>query len=308
MSDIPKFALAAADIYGTYLPGKAKLVEAGFEIDRGRWRCSAGLSVLLDLSATHVASLLPERTPSALVGDVIDDRRLTALIDAMRAEVQGGCRTGRLYAEGLSIALLGFLSERMPAMLAAPDTSPKSGTGQRLSATGMQRIREYVEQNLASDLSITTLSRLVSPEPLLLRACVQSHCRHIAARAVVVERRIAQAIRLLGNGHSLADIASVVGFSSQSHFNPRVSRENGCNTRTVSRFPDDDQAARIKGPPFHAGIESFLKESERSPLRRPGKLAAVCLSGSCSLHRTFLLFSNSKRSFDPLRLMRVKTH
>ncbi|GAB7522934.1 helix-turn-helix transcriptional regulator [Paraburkholderia sp. 2C] len=205
------------------LPGRTKLVEAGFEIDRGRWRCSSGQSVLIELSMTHIASLLPERPRATLTGDLFSDRRLTALIEAMQAEVQGGCLTGRLYAEGLSIALLGFISERMSPRFIAPDTSTKAGTGQRLSSASMQRIHDYVEQNLASDLSISTLSRLVNLSPYYFARAFKATCG-TSPHGFVIERRIAQAVHLLRRGDSLADIASFVGFSSQSHFS-RVFRE-----------------------------------------------------------------------------------
>jgi AraC family transcriptional regulator len=204
-------------------PGKIKLVEAGFEIDRARWRCSTGLSVLVEMSAAQIVSLLPEQPAVALTGDLIDDRRLTTLVEAMQTEVQGGCRTGRLYAEGLSIALLGFLSERMPSQIADPDVSTKTGAGQRLSAASMRRIRDYVEQNLASDLSVSTLGRLVNLSPYYFARAFKATCG-TSPHGFVVEQRITQAVRLLRSGHSLAHIACTVGFSSQSHFT-RVFRE-----------------------------------------------------------------------------------
>lgn len=221
-------------------PGKVKLVEAGFEIDRGRWRCSSGLSVLIEMSMTKIVSLLPERPHVSLTGDLFDDRRLTTIVEAMRSEVQGGCRTGRLYAEGLSIALLGFLSERLPSRFVDPDVSTKTGTGQRLSAASMRRIRDYVEQNLASDLSVSTLGRLVNLSPYYFARAFKATCG-ISPHSFVVERRIAQAVRLLRSGHSLADVACVVGFSSQSHFS-RVFREK--IGTTPAQFRDSTRTER----------------------------------------------------------------
>lgn len=198
-------------------PGTMHVFEAGFELDRGNWRGSPGVAVSLDLAHEEISRLSPEqpRLRSLNTEIVTTDGALAALVDAMRVEIEGGCPSGRLYAEGLSIALLGYLDTRFSSSSSAPVA--KSRSSQRLTPASIRKVRDYIHQHLTADLSITELGKLLNLSAFhfarLFKASVG-----VSPHRFIVEQRIEQATLLLDSDLPLAEIAVTVGFSSQAHF------------------------------------------------------------------------------------------
>src|SRR6202011_2279523 len=116
-------------------PGGLSVFQAGFEINHSSWACSAGEVIALDLAAQQISRLLPEqsRLPWLSTELLTTDSVLASLIEAMRIEIESGCLSGRLYAEGLSIALLGYLGTRFSTSAQSPDLTTSSRTLQRLT-------------------------------------------------------------------------------------------------------------------------------------------------------------------------------
>jgi len=130
----------------------------------------------------------------------------------IRDEIAGGAASGPVFADSISLALLSHITRRHGFGMGAR----VEGRGQ-LSAVQRERLRELVQQNLASDLSLTSLSGEVGVSPrhfvtLFRRAFGTSPHRY------VIEQRIAAAERMIRSGQrDFAAIALAVGFSSQSH-------------------------------------------------------------------------------------------
>jgi AraC family transcriptional regulator len=113
---------------------------------------------------------------------------------------------------------------------------------ERLPAYTLRRLRDYVENNLAEDLDVTTMANVAALSP--------AHFARAFAATVgmtpfhyVITRRLARAHELLARtDRSALDIALDVGFKTASHFTSRFRREFGVTPREIrpdSRRPDE---------------------------------------------------------------------
>ncbi len=75
----------------------------------------------------------------------------------MRDEVARGAVTGRLYAESLSVALLSYALDQVPF---APDVARGC-----LRDAEQRKLRRYILDHLAEDLSLCDLAALVGRQP-----------------------------------------------------------------------------------------------------------------------------------------------
>jgi AraC family transcriptional regulator len=148
---------------------------------------------------------------SLTTAQVTKDQRLAHLLEAMRAEVEEGCLSGKLYAEAISIALLAYLANRYCA-----STADRSNFS--LSVSQKQQLSDYIRDALAESISVTELAGLVHMSP--------SHFSRVFKTSFgetpyhfVMRQRVEAAKALLSEGAlSATDVASALGFASQSHF------------------------------------------------------------------------------------------
>ncbi|MGH8796097.1 MAG: helix-turn-helix domain-containing protein [Caldimonas sp.] len=208
-------------------PGQVDVFSAGFHMDHGWWDCTPGEVLAVELDPERVHSSLGEEThridmPTRLA---VRDPVLEALFTCMRMEVDSGCTSGRLFAEGLSLALLARVREFY-------DTNEvRRPLNRKLSPRQLQDAVAFIDANLGVDLSIATLARQVSMSPStftkLFKACVGTTPHHF-----VLTRRLQRAEILLCSDAPLSEIALSLGFASQSHFTEAFRRRTG---RTPSR-------------------------------------------------------------------------
>jgi AraC family transcriptional regulator len=208
-------------------PGQVDVFCAGFHMDHGAWDCTPGEVLAVEVD--------PERTRSYLHDDAVAvdpstrlsgrDPVLSRLIDCMRSEVDTGCASGRLFAEGLSLSLLARLSTCYGNGHPAPRPTRK------LSSKQLQETVEFIDAHIGADLSIAALAGQLGLSPYtfsrLFKAKVES-----SPHSFVLSRRIQRAEILLGGSLSLSEIALTVGFASQSHFTEAFRRRTG---RTPSK-------------------------------------------------------------------------
>src|SRR4051812_20671837 len=92
-------------------PGQIDMFSAGFHMDHGWWDCSPGEVLAVDLDPERVHSSFAEETDAIDVRTRLSvrDPVLEALFACIRCEVDSGCASGRLFAEGLSLAVLARL-------------------------------------------------------------------------------------------------------------------------------------------------------------------------------------------------------
>jgi AraC family transcriptional regulator len=93
-----------------------------------------------------------------------------------------------------------------------------------LSDAGMRRVVEFVEENLHRDITLCDLAALVHMGPDVFSRGFKRRLG-IPPHRYLTERRMRHARLLLAaKEHSIAEIALIVGFSSQSHFTTRFGR------------------------------------------------------------------------------------
>lgn len=132
---------------------------------------------------------------------------------ALSAEIEEGYPGGRLYGEALATALMTHLlagySERGPAFNAF-----KGGIGPRR----LRLVLDYIEENLANDLSMAELGAVVEMSPCRF-ARVFREAMGLPPHQFVLRKRIARARAMLeASSIALTEISTSLGFESQSHF------------------------------------------------------------------------------------------
>jgi AraC family transcriptional regulator len=180
-----------------------------------RWTAPAkALVVALDTSfveRTFVDAFDRDSEELPLIVGVADRavQHFAALCDQ---EIADGGAAGRLYTESLATALVVHLFRSHGGN---PHKSPRMIGG--LAPLQLRRVTDYIETRLDQDLGLAELAAL---------ADLSSHHFGQAFKASVgmpphrylIERRIHRAKELLiGSNRPIAEIATSVGFSSQSH-------------------------------------------------------------------------------------------
>jgi AraC family transcriptional regulator len=213
----------------TLAPGQVDVFSAGFHMDHGWWDCTPGEVLALEVD--------PERARSYLHDDVVVDPAtrlavrdpvLERLLACMRSELDTGCASGRLFAQGLSLSLLARLS----ACYGGRETA--SPAVRKLTSRQLRETVDYIDSHIGADLSVAALARHVAMSPYtfskLFKATVET-----SPHRFVLSRRVQRAEVLLGGAQSLSEIALAVGFASQSHFTEAFRRRTGRTPSKVRR-------------------------------------------------------------------------
>lgn len=211
------------DLYSA--PAMFELYGAGYCIDRACWEGVLGEVVGIQFPTPHVNRLLHAEGSGFRLPCVHElfDARVTDLMGALWDEAHDGGPHGRLYADGLSLALLGLLVDVHGACTRTDTRSPV-----RLSPAQRTRVRDYIEQHLAADLSVEQLATLLGMSAAHFSRAFKAGFG-TTPHAYVTEQRLGLACRRLQQDRrtSIADVATEVGFSSQSHFTETFRRRMG---------------------------------------------------------------------------------
>ncbi len=143
---------------------------------------------------------------------VTQDFRLAALLSAMYAEVEGGCPSGRLYGESISVAFLAYLAGKY--------ATPQLPTGREktLSPAEMRTLVRYIRERLVSNISVTELAGLVQMSPSHFARIFKASFGMTPYQFVMRERVAGAKDLFAGTNLSASRVAAEIGFSSQSHF------------------------------------------------------------------------------------------
>ena len=212
-------------------PGQIDIFCAGFRMDHGWWDCTPGEVIAVEID--------PKRTRECLHDDArpVDlatrlatrDPVVERLLACMRAEVESGCASGRLFAEGLSISLLARLGACYGAVCV-----PRRNT-RKLSPHQLNEVIEHIDANLGTDLSVAAIAGRLAMSAYtfsrLFKATVEA-----TPHTFVLSRRIERAELLLRGEMSLTEIALTVGFASQSHFTEAFRRRTGRTPAAARRL------------------------------------------------------------------------
>lgn len=149
------------------------------------------------------------------------DAHVVDLVRRLEAQAVAGQPLGMLYVEALSLTLLTYLRARYAGTAGAATDSGALSPRQR------DRLIEFVEDNLASDIGLNDLAELAGYSAdhfsrLFKRCFGQPPYQYVLARRV--ERAKAM---LKDRSRPIANIAAACGFATQAHLNSAFKLRTG---------------------------------------------------------------------------------
>jgi AraC family transcriptional regulator len=172
---------------------------------------------LSQFSPSHLGANIDESGIGALSYEsAFEDPLLTEIADAIASELQAQTSAGCLLVEALASSLAARLVQKH--VNASSDHFFPRFTGQGLDRRRLSRILDYIEANLAGDLSIDRMASIACLSRYhfaraFRQAIGQSPHRYVSAKRL--ER--AKALLIQGD-RSLVDIALALRFSCQANF------------------------------------------------------------------------------------------
>lgn len=161
--------------------------------------CSAAAAMRMDLDRIAILPQLHLRDP-----------HIEHIAWCAKAELENPAPFGRLYGETLGLVLATHLLRRY---------APAYGgsTVDRLSQRRLNRVVDYIRENLDRDLSLAELARVAGVSPSHFKVLFKNSVG-MPAHQFVIRRRVELAAQLLrGRREPLAEIALQAGFANQSH-------------------------------------------------------------------------------------------
>lgn len=147
------------------------------------------------------------------------DPALTQLGLLLKADLEAGYPSGKLYRDSIVTALAARLVNHHATCPICPESSVAG-----LSNARLQIIMNYIQDYLEQEIKLADLARLIDlSESYLCRAFKKS--TGISLHQYLLQQRIERAKRLLKHSHlNLTEIAQHCGFSSHSHFTLQFKR------------------------------------------------------------------------------------
>ena len=210
------------DLYTS--PGMVELYSPGHELKHGFWRGQPGTAITIRFPEQQITRLLhaPSRALSATTQHETFNPALVKLVSLMWEAAASTDRQEPLYVQGLTLALIGLMEAQF-----APNEKSLSQT-EKFTARQSAQIRDYIQQELGSPLTIDGLANLVN-----MSAHRFSHMFRrtfdMTPYAYVLQLRLQVASQLLQLQANLpiADIALSCGFSNQAHFTEAFRKKFG---------------------------------------------------------------------------------
>lgn len=166
-----------------------------------------------------------ESAIEAVIG--LQDDVLTAIMEAICAEVLRGGNSGRKFAEAMTIGI----GTQLLRLFGEANAAPKGGiTGRQL-----RLITDYVDAQLEREISVAKLAELAGlSEAHFARAFKQTTA--LSPHKFVIERRLERAKRLLADTEdSIAEVALACGFSDQAHFSRSFAQAYGATPSALRK-------------------------------------------------------------------------
>ena len=211
------------------VPGDVKIVPPGvprvWETESATIKLSMYLSPVLMHSAADAMGLNPDRVTIAPQLHVRDPR-IEHIGWAVKAELESPEPLGRLYGDSLGIALASHL-------LRAYIRSNAPRWDSRLSRRRVQRVVNYIHENLAHELSLAELAQLVDMSPSHFKV-VFKQSLGLPVHQYVIRSRVEYASELITRDKlSLSQVALQAGFANQSHMARCMRRLTGATPNSL---------------------------------------------------------------------------
>ena len=195
------------------VPGDLKIVPAGatriWETERSTVKLTMYVGPTLLCEAARGMGVDPGRV--AIRAELhVNDPLMEHIGWAVKSELESDEPAGRVYAEGLGLALASRLLGRY-----APRIGPRVSPG--LPRRRLARVREYVRANIDGDLSLFELAAVAGVGASHFKALFK-RSTGVPVHQYVIRSRVEHAARLLREGDEpLAHVALQAGFANQSH-------------------------------------------------------------------------------------------
>jgi AraC family transcriptional regulator len=156
------------------------------------------------------------------------DTQLENIAWALKDEMECGYPCGQLYLDSLAVAV----ATRLICSHSSKTADERRRT-KRLSDRRLRRVLDYIEDNLAENVSLSDLAAVVglsvSHFKVLFREAVG-----VPPHQYLIQRRVERARNLLGESAlSISQIATRTGFAHQSHLARHMSRVLGVSPKSL---------------------------------------------------------------------------
>ncbi|SDH21333.1 helix-turn-helix domain-containing protein [Propionivibrio dicarboxylicus] len=207
-------------------PNGIDSLSSNYEREYEKWKCAPGHETLC--VRFHHSVVEKFFQDEALRFDIETrfahkDPVLSRLIHDLAAEMQNELPNGVIYAEGVSLMILGWLRQHY-ASTPQQGKAPSGG----LSSAQKQRIVDFIDANIGAPLSLDSMASQIGMSVYhfarLFRITFE-----ITPHQYVLKKRLtltAHALRKCAN-KSISDVAFDFGFSSQAHFTAAFRRQFG---------------------------------------------------------------------------------
>jgi AraC family transcriptional regulator len=160
----------------------------------------------------------------------IRDVQLENLGWAIKNELELGCPSGRLYLDGLSLAVASRVVTQHSSL-----ANRKMAEREGLSDGRLRQVLSFIEEHLADDLSLERIADVAGISATHLKVVFRGSMG-LPVHRYVIRRRVERAKTLLmETDSSVTEIALAAGFSHQSHMARHMRRILGVAPRAISR-------------------------------------------------------------------------
>ena len=207
---------------------------AGFEVDEAEWNGDEdGVCISVRFApGTPCLHQCPELEHlSFATRHEVFDPRLQHLVEALSAEATEGGSSGALYAQGLSVAIGGYVLQYY-GNACAPANPRLHG----FSSSQKRRLIEFIEAMCHTNLSIERLAGSLEMSAYQFTRRFR-RCFGVTPHQYVLQQRICLAEQML-RAHPdmpIVQVALLHGFSAHAHFTDAFRRFTG-RTPTAARF------------------------------------------------------------------------
>jgi len=158
------------------------------------------------------------------------DHQMESVCWALKADLETACTSGALYTDSLITALTARVISRYSSA-----TLPGAPHRRGMSGSELRRLLDWLEENLARDVSLSTIAACSGFSRSHLNATFRQ-AMGIPLHEYVVRRRVDRAKELLVNGRlSITQIALECGFSHPSHMARHMRRILGSSPGDLRR-------------------------------------------------------------------------
>lgn len=203
-------------------PRMIEIYERGVHFDHCRWEGEPGRTVVIEFADEDVQAITHGETQSLRLRtqhELFDDRVSRITLELAR-EAMHRLANGLVYAQGLSVALIGLLQH---SYVDAPAVAePRWG---QLGVAQQRRLVEMIRGELATDLSLSRLAGEVGLSVYHFARLFKATFG-VTPHRYVQDRRLEAAVKALQSDRraAIADVALACGFASQSHMTELMRR------------------------------------------------------------------------------------